>query len=172
MITANVNDMGIVLMFDSPADNLTPEGWEALLDELKSHFIPNFYQYGKRLHVDVSPEGKHRAVIYLTRWIYVYRDSDVMDNWKYYTSEGRGGKLGDDVVWTLVSWPDLKPKDSFRLVGVVGMVSAFHEAEAKLLGRWKIVHNLDDLIGVVPARGLRSKLRLWSAKAVKLLGSL
>jgi hypothetical protein len=107
-----------------------------------------------------------------TRWLYVYRDSNVLDNWKYYTSEGRGGKLGDDVVWTLVSWPDLKPKDSFRLVGVVGMVSAFHEAEAKLLGRWNIVHNLDDLIGAVPARGLKSKLRLWSAKAVKLLGSL
>lgn len=107
-----------------------------------------------------------------TRWIYVYRDSNVLDNWKYYTSEGRGGKLGDDVVWTLVSWPDLKPKDSFRLVGVVGMVSAFHEAEAKLLGRWNIVHNLDDLIGAVPARGLRSKLRLWSSKAVKFLGSL
>jgi hypothetical protein len=66
MITAKVNDMGIVLTFDSPADNPTPEGWEALLDELKSHFIPNFYQYGKRLHVDVSPEGKLRAVIYLT----------------------------------------------------------------------------------------------------------
>jgi hypothetical protein len=107
-----------------------------------------------------------------TRWVYVYRDSNVMDNWKYYTSEGRGGKLGDDVVWTLVSWPDLKPKDSFRLVGVVGMVSAFHEAEAKLLGRWKIVHNLDGLIGAVPARGLRSKLRFCSAKAVKFLGSL
>jgi hypothetical protein len=66
MITAKVNDMGIVLTFDSPADNLTQEGWEALLDELKSHFIPNFYQYGKRLHVDISPEGKPRAVIYVT----------------------------------------------------------------------------------------------------------
>jgi hypothetical protein len=66
MITANVNNMGIVLTFDSPADNLTPEGWEALLDELKSHYIPSFYQYEKRLHVDVSPKGKHRAVIYLT----------------------------------------------------------------------------------------------------------
>jgi hypothetical protein len=93
-------------------------------------------------------------------------------NWKYYTSEGRGGKHGDDIVWTLVSWPDLKPKDSFRLVGVVGMVSAFHEAEAKLHGRWDIVHDLDHLIGTVPARGLRSVFRRWSAKAVKFLGSL
>jgi hypothetical protein len=107
-----------------------------------------------------------------TRWLYVHRDSNVLDNWKYYTSEGRGGKLGDDIVWTLVSWPDLKPEDSFRLVGVVGMVSAFREAEAKLLGRWNIVHDLDHLIGAVPARGLRSKLRHWSAKAVKFLGSL
>jgi hypothetical protein len=66
MITAKVNDMGIVLTFDSPADNLSRDGWEALLDELKSQYIPSFYRYGKRMHVDVSPEGKHRAVIYLT----------------------------------------------------------------------------------------------------------
>jgi hypothetical protein len=37
-----------------------------LLDELRSHYIPSFYQYGKRLHVDVSPEGKLSAVIYFT----------------------------------------------------------------------------------------------------------
>jgi hypothetical protein len=66
MITAHVNQMGIVLRFDSPADNLSPAAWEALLDELKSHYIPSFYQYGKRLHVDASPGGKLRAVIYFT----------------------------------------------------------------------------------------------------------
>ena len=66
MITAHVNEMGIVLRFDSPLDNPTREGWESLLNELKSHYIPSFYQYGKRLHVDVSAEGKHRAVIYFT----------------------------------------------------------------------------------------------------------
>jgi hypothetical protein len=107
-----------------------------------------------------------------TRWLYVYRDSNAVDRWKYYTSEGRGGKYGDDIVWTLVSWPDLKPKDSFKSVGVVGMLDAFHEAEAKLLGRWNIVHDLDHLIGAVPARGFTSKLRLWCTKVVKFLGSL
>ncbi|HEV2380548.1 MAG TPA: hypothetical protein VG206_12230 [Terriglobia bacterium] len=66
MITAHVNEMGIVLRFDSLADNLSREAWEALLDELKSHYIPSFYQNGKRLHVDVSAEGKLRAVIYFT----------------------------------------------------------------------------------------------------------
>ena len=66
MMTAHVNEMGIVIRFDSPADNLSREAWEALLDELKSHYIPSFYQYRKRLHVDASPEGKLRAVIYLT----------------------------------------------------------------------------------------------------------
>ena len=66
MITAHVNEMGIVLRFDSPLDNLTPERWETLLDELRSHYIPSFYAYGKRLHVDVSAEGKSRAVIYFT----------------------------------------------------------------------------------------------------------
>jgi hypothetical protein len=66
MITAHVNEMGIVMRFDSPLDILTREGWEELLDELKSHYIPSFYPHGKRLHVDVTPEGKTRAVIYFT----------------------------------------------------------------------------------------------------------
>lgn len=66
MITAHVNEMGIVMRFDAPGDNLSREAWEELLDELKSHYIPSFYQSGKRMHVDASPEGKVRAVIYLT----------------------------------------------------------------------------------------------------------
>ncbi len=66
MITARVNEMGIVLTVDSLWDNLTPEGWDGLLDELKSHYIPSFYQHGKRMHVDVGPEGNPRAVIYFT----------------------------------------------------------------------------------------------------------
>lgn len=66
MIKAHVNEMGIVMRFDSPADNLSSEAWESLLNELKSHYIPSFYQYGKRLHVDVSAEGKLRAVVYFT----------------------------------------------------------------------------------------------------------
>lgn len=66
MISAHVNEMGIVMRFDSPADNLSSQAWDALLDELKSHHIPSFYQHGKRLHVDVSPEGKLRVVIYFT----------------------------------------------------------------------------------------------------------
>jgi hypothetical protein len=67
MITAHVNDQGIVLRFDSPADNLSPEAWNQLLDELKSHYIPSFYQYNKRMHVDVGGDPpKIRAVIYFT----------------------------------------------------------------------------------------------------------
>jgi hypothetical protein len=65
MITAHVNEMGIVLRF-SPANNLTRDEWEMLLDELRSHYIPSFYQRDKRLHVDVSADGRMRAVIYFT----------------------------------------------------------------------------------------------------------
>lgn len=65
MITAHVNERGIVLTY-SLADNLSHKGWESLLDELKSHYIPSLYQDGKRMHVDFSPEGKLRAVIYFT----------------------------------------------------------------------------------------------------------
>ena len=52
MITAHVNEMGIVMRFDTVADNLSPKAWETLLDELKSHYIPSFYQHEKRMHVD------------------------------------------------------------------------------------------------------------------------
>ncbi len=64
-MTAHVNERGIVLRFNGPS-NLSHDEWERLLDELRSHYIPSFYQYGKRLHVDVSAEGQMRAVIYFT----------------------------------------------------------------------------------------------------------
>ncbi len=66
MITAHVNEMGIVMRFDSLGDSLSSQAWDELLDELKSHYIPSFYQYQKRLHIDVGPDGKVRAVIYFT----------------------------------------------------------------------------------------------------------
>jgi hypothetical protein len=44
MITAHVNEMGIVLRY-SPTENLSRDDWEKLLDELKSHYIPSFYQF-------------------------------------------------------------------------------------------------------------------------------
>jgi hypothetical protein len=109
-----------------------------------------------------------------SRLLYVYQDSQVVGDWRYYTSETTGtGRTGDDIVWTLVSWPTLRPEDCFTLPGVVGMVSAIHESQARLLGRWKIVHDPDRLpVGLVPARGLRSKLRRASAKALQFLGSI
>jgi hypothetical protein len=66
MITAQVNEMGIVMRLDAPSDNLSHDGWEELLNELKSHYIPSFYGYGKRMHVDASSTGQIRAVIYFT----------------------------------------------------------------------------------------------------------
>src|SRR5258708_3631976 len=72
MITAHVNEQGIVLRFDSPLENLSPNGWAQLLDELKSHYIPSFYAYVKRLHADFEgakggEPGKMRVVIYFTQ---------------------------------------------------------------------------------------------------------
>jgi hypothetical protein len=49
------------------ADNLSNAQWKALLDELKSQYIPSFYQYGKRMHVDFNAQGGGmRAVVYFT----------------------------------------------------------------------------------------------------------
>jgi hypothetical protein len=59
---AHVNQQGIVLT----EGRMDSEAWEELLNALKSHYIPSFYQYGKRMHVDVGAEGKIRTVIYFT----------------------------------------------------------------------------------------------------------
>jgi hypothetical protein len=103
------------------------------------------------------------------RWLYVYHVSRY--DQKYYTSGTTGnGDTGDDMVWTLVSWPDLKPKDVFVLSGAVGMVNAMHESQIKLRGRWDIVYNADcKPIGPLPARGLKGKLRRICAKVLQLL---
>ncbi len=67
MIKAHVNEMGIVMRFDSMADNLSNDQWNSLLDELKSHYIPSFYQHGKRMHIDFNAQGGGmRAVVYFT----------------------------------------------------------------------------------------------------------
>lgn len=66
MIKAHVNEMGIVMRFDSLADNLSSDQWTTLLDQLKSHYIPSLYHLGKRVHVDLNAEGGVRAVIYFT----------------------------------------------------------------------------------------------------------
>ncbi len=100
-----------------------------------------------------------------SRWLYVYRNSFLTSNWKYYTSEVTGkGNTGDDIIWTLVRWPSLKPIDSLKLVGVVGMDHALHESTVKLEGRWKIVHDPYTSVGAVPARGLVSRLRRVCAR--------
>jgi hypothetical protein len=114
------------------------------------------------------------ARIFVTsRWLYVYQDSNMVNDWKYYTSEVTGkGEVGDDVIWTLVRWPSLKPKDSFRVSGAVGMVNGIHESQAKLQARWKIAHDPDSFsVGPVPARGLISRLRRASAKMLQFLGA-
>jgi len=116
----------------------------------------------------------YNKIFVTSRWLYVYQDSQLVNDWKYYTSEVTGtGNTGDDVVWTLVRWPSLNPTDSFRVSGGVGMVDAIHESQAKLQGRWHIIHDPDrQPIGPVPARGLKSKLRRVCAKVFQTLGSI
>jgi hypothetical protein len=112
-------------------------------------------------------------IIFTNRWLFVYRDPLSLDDWKYYTSESTGkGAAGDDVVWTLVHWPSLRPQDTFTVPGAVGLLDGVHQSEARLRARWKIEHHPDRFIGSVPARGLMSKLRRASAKALEILASI
>jgi hypothetical protein len=66
MIRAHVNENGIVIRIDSLAENLSPEAWEALLDELKAHHVPSFHQNGKRMYIEASLQGTLKAVIHFT----------------------------------------------------------------------------------------------------------
>ena len=67
-MTAHVTKDQVVLTFEM-AENLPPERWEMLLDELKSEHIPGLYQNGKRSHASFERgTGKTRVVIYLTSW--------------------------------------------------------------------------------------------------------
>jgi hypothetical protein len=94
MITAHVNQMGIVLRF-APSDNLSHEKWEALLDELKSHYIPSFYQYGKRSHVDSTDSGKTRVVIYFTpRTVTVDKAIAILKKWNIQVFDVRESPSG------------------------------------------------------------------------------
>jgi hypothetical protein len=108
-----------------------------------------------------------------SRWLRVYQEGSDMAQWKYYTSEVDGtGKNGDDMIWTLVHWPSLKPKDSFRVHGAVGMLSGVYDSRALLKARWGIVHDPDSFFGPVPARGLKSLLRRAAAKVMGALASI
>ena len=109
----------------------------------------------------------YERIAVTNRYLFVFHNGDLTNNWKYYASEVTGkGDTGDDMIWTLVRWPSLKPIDSFKLVGVVGMDHALHESTVKLEGRWKIVHDPYTSVGPVPARGLISKLRLVCARVL------
>jgi len=109
----------------------------------------------------------YERVAVTNRWPFVFHTGNLTNDWKYYTSETTGnGDLGDDIIWTLVSWPSLKPMDSFKLAGAVGMDHAPHESSVKLEGRWKIVHDPYASIGPVPARGVISKLRRMCARVL------
>jgi hypothetical protein len=123
---------------------------------------------GWRKKVFGPPCSKMYGRVALTnRWLFVYRNDGVVNSWKYYTSHVSGkGDTGDDIIWSLVSWPSLKPIDSFTLVGAVGMDHALHESTVKLEGRWKIIHYPDTTIGPVPARGLTSMARRVCARAL------
>jgi hypothetical protein len=93
MINAHVNEMGIVMTFDSPTDNLPNDRLERLLDELKSHYIPSFYQYAKRLHVDVSHEGKMRVVIYFTpQTVTIDEAVIILNKWNINVFDVRGDR--------------------------------------------------------------------------------
>lgn len=93
-MTAHVNERGIVLRFGG-AGGLTHDEWEQLLDELRSHYIPSFYQYGKRLHVDVNAEGQMRAVIYFTPQTVTMDDAiAILKNWNIEVSDVREKPAG------------------------------------------------------------------------------
>jgi hypothetical protein len=68
MITAHVNELGIVFRGHNPIDQ-PAAWWESLLDELKAHHIAGLHPRGKRMSVDVNSAGTIRAVVHFTETI-------------------------------------------------------------------------------------------------------
>jgi hypothetical protein len=133
-----------------------------------------FWAKGWRKEACRSMHARLCEKIFATnRWLRVYQGGNDMAEWKYYTSEVDGsGKNGDAMIWTLVDWPSLKPKDSFRVHGAVGMLSGVYDSQNLLKARWGIVHDPDNFFGPVPARGIRSLLRRAAAKVLWALASI
>jgi hypothetical protein len=114
-----------------------------------------------------------KKIFATNRSLRVYQESNNMDEWKYYTSEVDGwGRDGDDMIWTLVHWPSLRPIDSFRAHGAVGKLSGVEDSRTTLYQRWRIIHDPNNFFGQVPARGLRSLLRRATVKVLRALASM
>ena len=124
----------------------------------------------KRLFLNTSSR-LIESIDITSRWLYVYKPSRTVNDWKYYTSETSGGKHGDDIIWRMVDWPKFKPKDTLVLHGVVGTVQALEDSQSKLEARWGILHDPEtSVIGMLPARGVRSRLRRITARVFFFLG--
>jgi hypothetical protein len=126
----------------------------------KKHWSTVFLSWANELCIHDSVKG---------RWVFIDRKcSGLSNDWKYYTSHTTGfGETGDDLIWTLVSWPSLKPlkpimRNSFRMQGAIGMASTNSESRAKLMGRWGINHDPYSTIGFIPAPGVVGGLRRLS----------
>jgi hypothetical protein len=127
-----------------------------------------------RKRICLPPHSKLSVKIVATdRWLRVYQKGNDMAQWKYYTSEVVGwGRDGDDMIWTLVRWPSLRPIDSFRVHGAVGKLSGVEDSRSTLYHRWEIVHDPYNVFGPVPARGLRSLLRRAAVKVLWALATI
>jgi hypothetical protein len=133
--------------------------------------VPLFWVKGWRKKACQNLHMKVCSRIFATnRWLRVYQEGNDMGEWKYYTSEVDGwGREGDDMIWTLVRWPSLRPIDTFRVHAAVGMLNGVYDSEVLLQARWGIVHNPDNFIGGVPARGVRSWLRRATERILRVL---
>jgi hypothetical protein len=102
-----------------------------------------------------------------SRFLYVCKHPDLDFDWRYYTSENTGrGLPGDDIIWTLVRWPSMKPEDSMTIHGAVADPDSFVTSTEKLEARWGIIHDVDNVVGLLPAVGLMSKLRDVAARVL------
>jgi hypothetical protein len=64
----------------------------------------------------------------------------------------------------------MKPEDSVTIHGAVANPDSFAKSTQTLEARWRIVHDVDNVVGILPAVGLMSKVREAAARVLFVLG--
>ena len=88
MMTAHVNEAGIVLRFNAP-ENLPSQSWVMLLDQLKSEHIPGLYQDGRRSIATpgIGPDMTKVTIYFTPKMVTIDQAKEILHHWGFEVHE-------------------------------------------------------------------------------------